>query len=289
LSIYHAAVNQTPAPCLELRDFQRICRLIEQHAGIALGQSKHTMVYARLSKRLRALGFTRFSDYLDWLESGKNRDEWQAFINALTTNLTAFFREAHHFQHLRQQLQTRQATASRPLKLWSCATSTGEEAWSMAITACETFSSFNPPVRILATDVNTQVLNSARSGIYSQERLQGLDESLLRRYFLRGNNSHAGHYRVRPALQALVEFRPLNLLSSRFAVSGPFAALFCRNVMIYFDKTTQRTVLSQLLAHMDEHSVLYTGHAENYLHAADLIVPCGRNVYRRAPITVSST
>jgi len=285
LNTHHAAVNQTPVPRLQARDFQRICRLIEHHAGIALGQSKHTMVYARLSKRLRLLGFARFSDYLDWLESGKNADEWQAFINALTTNLTAFFREPHHFQQLRQQLQTSQVNISQPLKLWSCATSTGEEAWSMAITACETFSSFNPPVRILATDVNTHVLHIARHGIYRQERLHGLDEHVRRRYFLRGNNTHDGYYRVRPALQALVEFRPLNLLAARFAVAGPFAALFCRNVMIYFDKATQRTVLSQLLAHMDEHSLLYTGHAENYLHAADLIMPCGRNIYRRTPIT----
>jgi len=274
-----------PVLRLEARDFQRICRLIEHHAGISLGQSKHTMVYARLSRRLRALGFKRFVDYLDWLESGKEPDEWQAFINALTTNLTAFFREPHHFQHLRQQLQTRQASASRPLKLWSCATSTGEEAWSMAITACETFASLNPPVRIVATDVNTHVLTVARSGIYSQERLQGLDESVLQRYFLRGNNAQKGYYRVRPTLQALVEFRPLNLLTSRFSVTGPFAALFCRNVMIYFDKATQRNVLSQLLAHMDEHSLLYTGHAENYLHAADLIMPCGRNIYKRMPLT----
>jgi len=285
LNTHHAAVKPTPVPYFEARDFQRICRLIEQHAGIALGQSKHTMVYARLSKRLRILGFARFSDYLDWLESGKNTDEWQVFINALTTNLTSFFREPHHFHQLRQQLQTSSSNLSRPLKLWSCATSTGEEAWSMAITACETFSSFNPPVRILATDVNTHVLHIARSGIYRQERLHGLDEHVRRKYFLRGNNTHAGHCRVRPALQALVEFRPLNLLAARFAVAGPFAALFCRNVMIYFDKATQRTVLSQLLAHMDEHSLLYTGHAENYLHAADLIMPCGRNVYCRTPIT----
>jgi len=285
LSTHQASLSQTPVPCLEAHDFQRICRLIGRHTGIALGQSKHTLVYARLSRRLRMLGFSRFRDYLDWLESGKSSDEWQAFINALTTNLTAFFREPHHFQQLRQQLQASQASASHPLRLWSCATSTGEEAWSMAITACETFASLNPPVRILATDVNTQVLNIARNGIYRQERLEGLDESLRRRYFLRGHNAQAGHCRVRPALQALVEFRPLNLLATRFAVAGPFAALFCRNVMIYFDKTTQRTVLSQLLTHMDEHSLLYTGHSENYLHAADLIVPCGRNLYRRAPIT----
>jgi len=276
-----------PGPKLEIREFQRICRLIHQRAGIALGHSKHTMVYARLSRRLRTLGLACFSDYLDWLESDADPNEWQAFINALTTNLTAFFRESHHFQQLQQQLLDQASTASRarPLRLWSCAASTGEEVWSMAITACEAFSSLTPPVHIVATDIDTHVLNVARQGIYKQERIHGLSEAVRKRYFLQGRGSQAGQCRVNAALQALVEFRPLNLLATRFAIGGPFTALFCRNVMIYFDKPTQRRVLTQLVRHMDEHSRLYTGHSENYLHAADLIIPCGRNRYRRAAVS----
>ena len=261
------------------RDFRRVCELIHARAGIALAPAKRDMVYGRLSRRLRNLGLHSFKDYLDQLEQ-HGGDEWQAFTNALTTNLTSFFREPHHFDKLREELQTRAAKA--PLKLWSCAASTGEEPYSMAITACEAFSSMTPPVRIIATDVDTQVLATAGQGVYAMDRIAGLDPAMKRRYFQRGSGPNEGKCRVVPALRALIEFRPLNLLSSRYDVGGPFDALFCRNVMIYFDKPTQRSILSRLVQHMDEESLLYTGHSENYLHAADLIQPCGRTLYRRS-------
>lgn len=261
------------------RDFRRVCELIHTRAGIALAPAKRDMVYGRLSRRLRVLGLRSFKDYLDQLES-QDGEEWQAFTNALTTNLTSFFREPHHFDKLREELQMRAPRA--PLKLWSCAASTGEEPYSMAITACEAFSSMTPPVRIIATDVDTQVLATASQGVYAMDRIAGLDPALKRRYFQRGSGPNEGKCRVVPALRSLIEFRPLNLLSNRYDVGGPFDALFCRNVMIYFDKPTQRGILSRLVQHMDEDSLLYTGHSENYLHAADLIQPCGRTLYRRS-------
>lgn len=261
------------------RDFRRVCELIHARAGIALAPAKRDMVYGRLSRRLRNLGLRSFKDYLDQLEQ-HGGDEWQAFTNALTTNLTSFFREPHHFDKLREELQARAARA--PLKLWSCAASTGEEPYSMAITACEAFSSMTPPVRIIATDVDTQVLATASQGVYAIDRIAGLDPAMRRRYFQRGSGPNEGKCRVAPALRALIEFRPLNLLSNRYDVGGPFDALFCRNVMIYFDKPTQRGILSRLVQHMDDDSLLYTGHSENYLHAADLIQPCGRTLYRRS-------
>ncbi len=261
------------------RDFRRVCELIHTRAGIALAPAKRDMVYGRLSRRLRVLGLRSFKDYLDQLES-QDGDEWQAFTNALTTNLTSFFREPHHFDKLREELQMRAPRA--PLKLWSCAASSGEEPYSMAITACEAFSSMTPPVRIIATDVDTQVLATASQGVYAMDRIAGLDPALKRRYFQRGSGPNEGKCRVLPALRSLIEFRPLNLLSNRYDVGGPFDALFCRNVMIYFDKPTQRGILSRLVQHMDEDSLLYTGHSENYLHAADLIQPCGRTLYRRS-------
>jgi chemotaxis protein methyltransferase CheR len=261
------------------RDFQRVCDLIYRRVGIALAPAKRDMVYGRLSRRLRSLGLRSFKDYLDQLETGGG-EEWQAFTNALTTNLTSFFREPHHFDKLREELLRRQKDA--PLKLWSCAASTGEEPYSMAITACETFGTMTPPVRILATDVDTQVLATAGQGVYAMERISGLDVELKRRYFQRGTGPNEGKCRVHPALRALVEFRPLNLLANRYDVGGPYDALFCRNVMIYFDKPTQRAILSRLVEHMGDDGLLYTGHSENYLHAADLIQPCGRTLYRRA-------
>ena len=261
------------------RDFRRVCELIHARAGIALAPAKRDMVYGRLSRRLRNLGLHSFKEYLDQLEQ-HGGEEWQAFTNALTTNLTSFFREPHHFDKLREELQVRAPRA--PLKLWSCAASTGEEPYSMAITACEAFSSMTPPVRIIATDVDTQVLTTASQGVYAIDRIAGLDPAMKRRYFQRGSGPNEGKCRVVPALRALIEFRPLNLLSNRYDVGGPFDALFCRNVMIYFDKPTQRGILSRLVQHMDEESLLYTGHSENYLHAADLIQPCGRTLYRRS-------
>jgi len=238
------------------------------------------MAYGRLSRRLQRLRLKSFRHYLDDLEHAPDAEEWEGFINALTTNLTSFFRESHHFKTLETALKARPAS-SYPLKLWSCAASSGEEAWSMAITACETFHTLTPPVRILATDIDTQVLDTARHGIYPVERIESLDANLKKRYFQRGSGPNAGYCRVIPALRALVDFHPLNLLEARYDIGGPFLALFCRNVMIYFDKATQREVLSRLVLHMNKDSLLYTGHAENYLHAADLILPSGRSLYRR--------
>lgn len=261
------------------RDFRRVCELIHQRAGIALAPAKRDMVYGRLSRRLRALGMQTFQEYLDKLERDGG-DEWQAFTNALTTNLTSFFREPHHFEKLHEELRARAHRA--PLNIWSCAASTGEEPYSLAITACEAFGSLAPPVRILATDVDTQVLATGAQGVYSLDRVSGLDPAVKRRYFQRGTGPNAGKCRVIPALRKLIEFRQLNLLAPRYDVGGPYDALFCRNVMIYFDKPTQRGILSRLVQHMGDDGLLYTGHSENYLHASDLIQPCGRTLYRRA-------
>ncbi|AEQ96417.1 CheR family methyltransferase [Xanthomonas oryzae pv. oryzicola] len=263
------------------RDFKRVCDLIYQRVGIALAPAKRDMVYGRLSRRLRVLGLRSFRDYLDQLETGNDEEEWQAFTNALTTNLTSFFREPHHFDKLREELQQRASQA--PLKIWSCAASTGEEPYSIAITACEAFGTLTPPVSIVATDVDTQVLETASRGIYAIDRVASLDASIKRKYFQRGSGPNEGKCRVIPELRQLIEYRQLNLLASRYDVGGPYAALFCRNVMIYFDKPTQRGILSRLVSHMGDDGLLYTGHSENYLHAADLIQPCGRTLYRRAP------
>lgn len=264
------------------RDFKRVCDLIYQRAGIALAPAKRDMVYGRLSRRLRVLGLRSFKDYLDLLES-TGGDEWQAFTNALTTNLTSFFREPHHFDKLREELQRRGNDPA--IKIWSCAASTGEEPYSIAITACEAFGSLTPPVRIVATDVDTQVLETAACGVYPIDRVSSLEPALLRKYFQRGSGSNDGKCRVIPALRQLIDYRPLNLLAPRYDVGGPFAAIFCRNVMIYFDKPTQHGILSRLVPHLGDDGLLYTGHSENYLHAADLIQPCGRTLYRRVSTT----
>lgn len=280
LATIEADVEDTRPYVYTDRDFHRVRSLIHERAGIALADSKRDMVYSRLSRRLRAQGVTRFCDYLDALERDDG-DEWQAFTNALTTNLTAFFREAHHFDALHQQLAALPVPAN-PIKLWCAAASTGEEPYSIAMTAIEAFDSLTPPVRILATDIDTQVLEHAQRGIYTMERIDTLSAERRRRFFHRGIGANTGHARVNDALRALVSFRPLNLLDSRWPLHGPFTAVFCRNVMIYFDKPTQYRVLQKIAPLLSADGLFFAGHSESFFHAADLVQPCGRTVYRRA-------
>ena len=256
------------------QDFERISTLIHRHAGIALSASKKEMVYSRLARRLRAKGLTRFNDYLVLLERG-DQQEWEEFTNSLTTNLTAFFREPHHFPMLAQHVRRH----GRPVTLWCCAASTGEEPYSMAITMAEAFDTLTPPVRILATDLDTQVLARARSGIYEMERLEKMPQQQVRRFFHKGTGTNAGRVHVRPELQSIVCFRQLNLLADTWPVRGPFDAIFCRNVMIYFDKPTQRSILERFVPLLAADGLLFAGHSESFHHAVDLFSPCGRTVY----------
>ncbi|MBL6749034.1 MAG: chemotaxis protein CheR [Nevskia sp.] len=260
-------------------DFERVRALIHRRAGIALAPGKQDMVYSRLVRRLRHHGLRSFAEYLDLLERDGG-DEWEAFTNALTTNLTDFFREAHHFDALRGLLGAQPASAR--LQIWSAAASTGEEPYSIAMTAVEHFGGFHAPVAVLATDIDTQVLDTARRGVYPAERLAKLGDERRRRFFLRGTGPNEGYCRVRDELRRLVEFRPLNLLDARWDLRGPFAAVFCRNVMIYFDKATQRAIVEKILPLLAPGGLFFAGHSESFLHAADLLKSCGRTTYRRA-------
>ena len=259
-------------------DFERVRRLIHERAGIALSPVKQDMVYSRLARRLRANGDATFAQYLARLEGGDGK-EWETFINSLTTNLTSFFREAHHFEILLQQMK---GCRSRPFRIWCSAASTGEEPYSLAITACEAFGNLAPPVAIVASDIDTNVLATAALGVYPFERVEKLDPERLRQFFLRGAGEQEGYVRVRPELQKLVSFTRINLLDARWPLTGPFDALFCRNVMIYFDKPTQYGILKKFRPLLREDGRLYAGHSESFLHAADLFRSLGRTVYEPA-------
>lgn len=256
------------------RDFRRIVALIRARAGIHLGEHKRDMVYSRLARRLRMLGLTDFHAYLDLVED--DEAEAQAFVNALTTNLTAFFREPHHFDTLAALLRE---NARAPATIWCCAASTGEEPYSIAMTVREAFGSATPPVRVLATDIDTQVLETAAAGVYPLERIASVSPERRRRFFLKGSGPNEGLCRVKPELRALVEFRPLNLLDDDYGLRGGFAAVFCRNVMIYFDKPTQRAVLARIVPLLAPDAPLFAGHSESFTHAADLVASCGRTTY----------
>jgi len=269
-------------------DFDRIRQLIYQRAGISLHAGKQAMVYSRLSRRLRDTGRRSFSDYLQWLEQtppAAAEAEWQEFVNCLTTNLTAFFREDHHFHALVDDLRARAALraarpGTQPLRIWCNAASTGEEPYSLAMTAVEALGA-GAQVQLLCTDIDTQVLVKARRGVYDADA-RGLDDARLKRHFLRGTGANAGQIRIKPELARLVELRPFNLMNTQWSALGePFDIIFCRNVMIYFDNPTQRQVLERMHRVLLPGGLLYVGHSENFTDARDLFRLRGKTIYER--------
>ena len=261
-------------------DFERVRNLIYKRAGIALAESKQEMVYSRLARRLRATGITSFVRYLDDLERGANDSEWEAFTNALTTNLTSFFREEHHFPILAEHV----AKLKGQVEIWCSASSTGEEPYSIAITLCEAFGTLTPPAHIIATDIDTNVLNTAANGVYPIDRLGKMSAERAKRFFLKGKGEQAGLVRVRPELRKMITFQQLNLLADHWPVSGPFDVIFCRNVMIYFDKPTQGKILSRFAPLMKPDGLLFAGHSENFLYVTDAFKLRGKTVYELDPL-----
>jgi chemotaxis protein methyltransferase CheR len=266
------------------QDFAQIRRLIYSHAGITLSEAKADMVYSRLARRLRATGLTSFQNYLALLQRG-DAAEWEAFVNALTTNLTAFFREAHHFDILRDCLRARR---ERPITIWSAAASTGEEPYSIAMTVLETLGETRQGVQIMASDLDTQVLQKAREGVYPMERIANLDADRQRRFFLKGRGGREGLVKVKPELQEMISFFQLNLLDAQWPVKGPLDAIFCRNVMIYFDKPTQYRILQRMKPLLKADGLLFLGHSEALYHASDLFRLRGQTVYVHAPPATAS-
>lgn len=261
------------------QDFEKVRRMIYEHAGINLSDAKQDMVYSRLARRLRANNMQTFGQYLTLLESN-NEKEWEAFVNSLTTNLTSFFREPHHFPLLADYLKTH--GHGREVVIWCSASSTGEEPYSIAMTAVDAYNSFTPPVRILASDLDTNVLKKAETGMYPLERVEKLSEAQIKRFFLRGTGPNDGMVRVRPELRNLITFRQVNLLDSNWPMRGPIDIIFCRNVMIYFDKETQYSILKKFVPLLRHEGLLFAGHSESFHHAADLFHLRGRTVYELA-------
>jgi chemotaxis protein methyltransferase CheR len=260
-------------------DFERIRQMIYARAGISLNKSKQDMVYSRLARRLRATGIRNFRDYLALLEKDDDA-EWEAFVNSLTTNLTSFFREPHHFpllaEHALKQSKRHQ------IQLWCSAASTGEEPYSMAMTLVDAFESFTPPVSIIASDVDTNVLAKAEAGVYPMERVEKLPADILKRFFLKGTGKQAGLVKVRPELRALITFRQINLLDADWPIRGPLDAIVCRNVMIYFDKETQLKILERFAPLLQSDGLLFAGHSESFHNAGHVFRLRGKTVYELA-------
>ncbi len=258
------------------KDFERVRKLIYGHAGISLNDSKQELVYSRVSRRLRATGIKTFSEYLQLLESN-DEAEWEAFTNALTTNLTSFFREKHHFSVLAQQLKI--LRGKHPIVLWCSAASTGEEPYSMAMTVLDALGRDASQVSIVATDLDTNVLATARAGMYPVERIAKLPEDMMKRHFLRGTGAQEGMVRVRQEVRDMITFRQLNLLDDKWSVRAPVDAIFCRNVMIYFDKATQHAILKKFAPLLRSDGLLYAGHSESFHHADEYFKLRSKTVY----------
>lgn len=274
----HGATAPAAGPDFLLtdHDFSKIRTLIHQRAGIALSTQKRQMVYSRLARRLRELRLTEFSSYLRFLEADPHGEEWQQFTNALTTNLTAFFREAHHFPVLAEHAKK----CAQPVTVWCSAASTGEEPYSIAMTLIEALGErAGAAASVMATDIDTQVLAKAQAGIFTMEQVSKLPAARLKRFFLKGAGAQAGKVRIRPEVAALVKFEQLNLLDAKWALREPFDAIFCRNVMIYFDKPTQGRILQRFAPLMKPHGLLFAGHSENFSFAGDILRLKGQTVY----------
>jgi chemotaxis protein methyltransferase CheR len=257
-------------------DFGRIRELIHRRAGISLSDHKRDMAYSRLARRLRACGLETFKQYLDRLEANDDSAEWEAFVNALTTNLTAFFRESHHFPILADFAKRRQ----QPLNVWCSAASTGEEPYSIAMTLIEALGDHAARhCTVFASDIDSQVLAKADAGVYSLDQVKALPVERLKRFFLKGTGAHAGLVKVRPEVRAMVNFGRVNLTEARYDVKGPFDVIFCRNVMIYFDKPTQGQVLSRFEPLMKPGALLFAGHSENFTYVSQAFRLRGQTVY----------
>lgn len=272
-------VNEREFPFTEA-DFQQVRTLLYRFAGIHLAEYKTDMVYNRLVRRLRALGLTSFDHYLGYLN--QHSDEHGHFINAMTTNLTAFYRESHHFDYISQQFLPELALKGRrQLKIWSSACSMGEEPYSIAMSLRQgKVDTSDWDIRILATDIDTQVLSTAARGIYSAERVDGLPVAVRHSAFLKGRGEQRGKVRIKPELQQQVKFRQLNLLDE-WPIKGPLDMIFCRNVMIYFDKKTQTRLLDRMASLLEPGGLLFVGHSESPARLNRGFRLLGRTIYQK--------
>ena len=243
------------------RDFKDIANLVYNACGIVLGDHKREMVYSRLARRIRALKLNDFKAYLAYLDTHKDQ-EFDAFINAITTNLTSFFREVHHFEFIKSELIPNLIKANKDTKrvrIWSAGCSTGEEPYSLAMTLNNAFPS-NWDVKILATDLDSNVLEKAQKGVYTAANVNGLDATHLKRWFLKSKDG--AQFKVKPELQQGIHFKRLNLLQD-WPMKGPFDVIFCRNVVIYFDKETKDQLFTRYYNILSDHGYLFLGHSES--------------------------
>lgn len=265
-------------------DFDFLRKISNQHSGILVPDDKFDMFYSRLSKRVRLLGFTRFKQYCDYLQHHPEQ-EFTEFINAVTTNLTSFFREKHHFDYLAETVLPellKKNQAQRQIKVWSAGCSTGEEPYSLAMTLLENVPS-GWDVKILATDLDTNVLATAAEGIYALERVTSIGEQRLKRWFQKGVGVQSRKARARADLRRIIHFKQLNLMQD-WPMQGVFDVIFCRNVLIYFDRDTKARLVNRYAGLLRQGGHLFIGHSES-LHQIDVpFMLVGHTIYRKTDV-----
>ena len=277
-------VNTTREYEFTEKDFNKLRKIANNHTGIIVTDDKYDMYYARLVKRIRVLGLRSFAEYVKYLDANM-ATEFTPFIDSITTNLTSFFREPHHFEMMKStiipELCTRSDTV-QGLKVWSAGCSTGEEPYTLAITLLEGLEAIRgaPKASILASDIDTTVLAKASRGIYEISRVEGLDTSIKRRWFFRGKGNNHGHVRVSPELQEIIKFKQVNLMQD-WPIKERFHIIFCRNVVIYFDKPTKMKLIDRYAEQLVDGGYMILGHSESLQGMSDRFQTIGKTIYRK--------
>ena len=264
------------------KDFKYISDVIADRTGIVLSEAKHDMVYSRLARRLRDLKLTEFSQYLSLIKSG-HEEEILAFTNAITTNLTSFFREKHHFEYLREKIlpELKKTKLDRRIRVWSAGCSSGEEPYSIAMTLRDVFPDLNGwDIKILATDLDTNIVQTASDGIYTEERVAGLDNKHLKKWVTQGSGDNKGKIRMSKELRDMITFNQLNLMDE-WPVRGPFDFMFCRNVVIYFNKETQKVLFDRYADLVSSNGYLFIGHSESLHKVSSRSELIGQTIYQK--------
>lgn len=262
-------------------DFDYISNLITERTGIVLAEHKIDMVYSRLARRLRQLHLKSFKEYIKIIDQGDDR-ELIEITNALTTNLTAFFREPHHFEFLTNQLlpDLVRSKSERCLRIWSAGCSSGEEPYSIAMTVKEVMPK-GWDIKILATDLDSNMVSRAKAGVYTLERVAGMSQQRLKRWVLRGKGDKSEQVKMSPELREIITFKQLNLMHE-WPIKGPFDFIFCRNVVIYFDKPTQKILFNKYADLMESNGHLFIGHSESLFKVSDRFKLLGKTMYQKS-------
>lgn len=266
---------------ISTEEFQRFRNLIYDESGISLSDQKRSLLASRLAKRLRELGLTTLSGYYDQLMSDPSREEFTRMLDLISTNKTDFFREPKHFEFLRDGILPELALEKK-VRIWSSACSTGEEPYTIAITL---YDGVSDPAqwdfKILASDLSTRVLAKAAAGLYDAERVRDVPLELVRRHFFRGCGNNEGLLKIKPHLVAMVQFRRLNLMEERFPIKSPLDVIFCRNVMIYFDRPTQELLVNKFHRYLKPGGHLFIGHSESLQWITHPFKSVGPTIYRK--------